>query len=288
MKWPSQTLTRLKSVLKGDGTSAIAAISQLDALIISYPKTGRTWLRMMIGKYLCLRYSLDESKMLDTPALTSDAGLPVIKFAHDGSDLRIRLSLDKLESSKHAYRQKRVLLLTRSIEDSMVSAYFQVSRRLQIFGGTISDFIRDERYGVSKFIKFYSDWYCEQAVPREFSTVSYEQMQNDSAGVLKLALAFSGEEQIDDQLLRTAVEYCSFENMKSVERAGQLDGSMQATDPGDQESYKVRRGVVGGFVDYLSEEDLAYIRSLALGSNCPFVVMNAQVQARANGVLADG
>jgi hypothetical protein len=53
--------------------------------------------------------------------------------------------------------------------------------------------------------------------------------------------------------------------MKRREAAGAYDSygdKLKATDPTDPDSYKVRRGKVGGFTDYLTEADQAYCASV--------------------------
>lgn len=245
-----------------------------EVLFISYPKTGRTWLRMMIGKYLCLRYSLDDSRILETPYLTDQAGVRIAQFVHDGASLKKMTSSRTLEQSKQAYRFQRVLLLTRGIEDTMVSAYFQVTRRLKVFRGTISEMLRDERFGAQKFIAYYEGWYRQRDVPIEFAEISYEVMHADPHKALREALVFLGEKAVDinQGAWEAAVEYASFENMKGIERSQELkQGAMQPANPRDPNSHKVRRGVVGGYVDYLPPEDIAYIRELAAASDCPWI-----------------
>jgi hypothetical protein len=47
--------------------------------------------------------------------------------------------------------------------------------------------------------------------------------------------------------------------MKKMEAASAFASKiLQATDVGDPESFKVRRGKVGGFADYLAGADLTY------------------------------
>lgn len=241
-------------------------------LIISYPKTGRTWLRMMIGRYLCLRYALDETRILDTKLLTAEAGLKTSLFIHDGANLKKMVSWQALNPSKQDYRDRSVVLLTRSIEDTLVSAYFQVTKRLGIFDGTISEMLRDERYGVEKFIRFYCGWFQQQHVPEQFRVVSYEQMQANPADVVRIILELMGESPIDEQFLQAAINFGSFDNMRAIEQSGTLRrGAMNPQDAEDIESHKVRRGVVGGYVDYLSSEDVAYIRQMTAAADCPFI-----------------
>ena len=51
-----------------------------DVYILSYPKTGRTWLRALVGKALVDNYGLPPQRLLETGALTEMAGLPRADF----------------------------------------------------------------------------------------------------------------------------------------------------------------------------------------------------------------
>ena len=73
-----------------------------------------------------------------------------------------------------------------------------------------------------------------------------------------------GFEQIDEELLDATVEFASFDNMKAMERGNRFDRKLlRPGDPGDPGSFKVRRGKVGGWVEYLSEEDTRLIEAAA-------------------------
>ena len=264
--------TRLRSRLRVPTRRVTSKAPAADVVIISYPKTGRTWLRMMIGQYLCQRYSIDQSHVLDTRSVTDRAGLKSTEFSHDGSNLRKKTSWRSLPTSKISFRNKRVLLLTRSVEDAMVSAWFQVSKRLGIFDGTISDMLRDDRFGVRKYITFYESWFAHQHVPLDFSHTSYEDLHRNPAKCLNDTLLFMGEATPDTTTVSHAVECSSFRNMQQLERSQKLpQQAMRPTDPNDADTHKVRRGVVGGFTEYLSPDDIEYITSLARSSDCPFI-----------------
>jgi len=48
--------------------------------------------------------------------------------------------------------------------------------------------------------------------------------------------------------------------MMRMERENSLNsGRLRPVDIDDAESYKVRKGKVGGYVDYLSDEDIGYL-----------------------------
>ena len=60
-------------------------------------------------------------------------------------------------------------------------------------------------------------------------------------------------------ILREAIEFSRFENMQKMEAAGAFDSKiLRAGDVRDPESFKVRRGKIGGYREYLSAEDQLY------------------------------
>ena len=104
-----------------------------DAVIVSFPKAGRTWLRMM----------LDE---LELPVAHTHAGAK-------------RAELPE----RTAFVDKRVVLLIRDPRDTVVSAYHQETKRVdQKYPGSISDFIRDPRMGIERIIEFNLAWLGER------------------------------------------------------------------------------------------------------------------------------
>ncbi|MFQ5645128.1 MAG: sulfotransferase domain-containing protein, partial [Thiogranum sp.] len=146
----------------------------IDAYIISFPKSGRTWLRVMIGKALCLKYDLPDDIMLDTPKITSAAGILRTEFIHDYADNTWR-EYSQLPTNKRRYAKKRVVFLVRNIKDVLVSYYFHSTKRTGDFSGDISAFVRSERFGARKVITFYNIWHENLTVPLHFLLLRYEE-----------------------------------------------------------------------------------------------------------------
>ena len=68
-----------------------------------------------------------------------------------------------------------------------------------------------------------------------------------------------GETTLDRPIFQEALEFSRFENMQKLEAAGVFDSKiLHPGDVRDPESFKVRRGKVGGYREYLSDEDLKY------------------------------
>jgi len=230
-----------------------------EVVIVSFPKSGRTWLRLMIGRAVCDRYGLPEAQMLDTLELTRAAGLPPTTFCHDGgSNLEAR-HLDRLERDKSGYRHQQVLLLARDPRDVVTSCYFQASHRRDLFRGSLSEFVRDPRYGIRKILTWYRIWEENRARPRDFAVLRYEDLRAEPEKGLRQALEFIGVADLDEKTVRDAVEYARFDNMRKLERQEAFaSGILRPKRGGAEESLKTRRGVVGGYVDHLAPEDLAY------------------------------
>jgi hypothetical protein len=256
-----------------DSRSGSSAPPTADAYVVSYPKSGRTWLRVLIGKALCLHRGLDTDGLLDTPGLTDAAGVPRVDFHHDGSEIRGDLDHTSLPQDKRVYRGKKMVLLARDPRDLLVSSYFEATRRSFLFGGkpiefdgSLSEFVRSPVFGARKVAAFYEGWARSQAVPKDFLLIHYEWLQAAPRRVLRDVLRFLGAGAVRQEHIVEAVAYASFDNMRRLERANAFrDPRLQPGDPREPESYKVRRGIVGGYVDYLSQADVSYIdRELAL------------------------
>ena len=156
-----------------------------DTYVLSYPKSGRTWLRALIGKYLSLKYNISENLILSTEILTSKSNLPRVSFTHNGSAMIDKTKYKKLFRDKRKYTDKKVILMGRDIKDTLVSAYFQATKRINVFEGTISEFIATDQFGILKILTFYDIWLQNRHVPKSFLFIRYEDLHQDPNGTLR-------------------------------------------------------------------------------------------------------
>jgi hypothetical protein len=192
-------------------------------------------------------------------------------FTHDDAATAEGLHYRDLQADKSRYRDRSVLLLGRDLRDTLVSAYFHTSRRMGAYRGTISEFIRDERHGAIKVISFYRNWHAARDTPRRLLFMRYEEMHRDPGAALAAAMRFLGAKSIDPAAISAAVEFATFENLRKAEAENRYpDGTMTPVDPSDPETYKFRRGKAGGYTDYLSADDVAYIDDLNARLGCEF------------------
>lgn len=231
-----------------------------DIYIISYPKSGRTWLRALIGKYLSLKYDIPNKSILLTELITKKSNLPITSFTHDESAMNAKTNYQQLSYDRKQYTNKKVVLLGRDIKDTLVSAYFQATLRINVFEGTLSEFIRTEQFGVLKIITFYNIWIKNKNIPNSFLFVRYEDLHKSPEKTLIKILTFIGEENINENFIEESIEYCSFDNLKKIEKKNGFQNSiLKARDNSNPNSFKVRRGKMKGYTEYLSKSDENFI-----------------------------
>lgn len=238
--------------------------------LVSYPKTGRTWLRLMIAKYLDTATGLD-SDLQSLTQLTEAAGIPPIEPDHAGAELT-RAQLLPISALQAGVQGKRVLFIARNFEDTLVSAYHQARYRKGLFDGSLTDFIASPRFGAPRLHQFYNHWAEVYKETAAFQLIWYEDMHRDPHAALSTALRLCGIPEPDQAFVGSAVEFCRFNNLQAMERSDAFTkNALRARDPSRPETYKFRRGEVGGFVEYLDARDLAMIRNLLAASANPFI-----------------
>lgn len=246
---------------------------KMPVYIISYPKCGRTWLRTLIGKYLCEKYKFPDKFALYPNKITSNiSDVNSIFFTHDGSNVKSSRKYKNLSLDKSKYQNTKIIFLIRNVKDLLVSCYFHAKKRVKIFEGEISEFIRSDNHGIKKIIRFYNIWYKNKAVPENFLIIKYEDLHKNPTVVLKETLKFIGIKRPKKKLIEKAIRFSSFKNMKKMEKEDFFESrKLRPGNKEDEESYKVRKGKVHGYTEYLSDKDLDYINYKIKKIKCPMI-----------------
>lgn len=269
--WPPNPLQRRVRIL-------LSALRPPRQYGISHPKSGRTWLRAMVGRVLCNRTGLPETELLNTRTLTAAAGLPVLKWHHGGASLKSPCPRHDELSFDERFVGKSILFVIRDPRDTLVSSYFQAAKRSEsITGGVgeISEFIRSSKRGLLKWIAFHNLWHDNRARLKSFHLVRYESLYSDPVPTLRGALEVIGLRDISDEELTDAVRFARFENLRQLEASGRLrDAALKPKDASDPDSFKVRKGQVGGYRETLSEDDIAFIEDMLKTYPCPLYTEN--------------
>jgi len=180
------------------------AHKKTDIYLISYPKCGRTWLRLMIGKAICDHYQLEEneSTLFLNWSKKVHPEVPFIRVIHE--DRPMLKSPDELQTNKSKYHKKKVIFLVRDPRDVIVSSYFEMNKRAKIFGdnpyekrapffeGSINDFIIQKQGGFDTIIQYYNIWAENRHLPAGFLLIKYEDMHLNPQIQLRKVMNFIG------------------------------------------------------------------------------------------------
>ncbi len=254
------------------GTHELGKARRAGLLIIAHPKSGNTWLKAMISRLYQVRLGLPETWLHksdeyshshpEVPRLAATNGI----YSYEGAVGRA-LAVDPVDPD---FRSKPTLLLARHPIDIAVSWYFQFTRRQsarkqELINATLErpvdrrqismeDFVGHAELGVPALIDFLNLWERRLARLEHALIVRYEDLRAEPARELARVTALMGERFSEDEVAE-AVRFGSFENLRRLEAGGRFkQGGLTLRDPKDPESFKVRRGKVGGYRDYFSNE----------------------------------
>ncbi len=238
-----------------------------DCVVVSFGKSGRTWLRVLISRFYQIRYGLRPSVMIGFDNLhRRNAAIPRIFFTHDNYLRDYTGNRD----DKSDFYDRRVVLLARDPRDVAVSQFFQWKFRMRPAKKTLNDYPTEDvdifefvmsPAGLPKVVDFLNGWAREMPRIPAFLLLRYEDLRADTAGELARVLEFIGEKPSAAELA-DCVAFASVENMRKLEekRVFWLAGSrLRPKDRSNPNSYKVRRAKVGGWRDYFDDAQVAAI-----------------------------
>jgi alcohol sulfotransferase len=261
----------LKEERKLRGVEQFNKLQKADIVIVSFGKSGRTWLRVMMSHLFRVMYQLPENAILGFDNFHNmNQSVPKIFFTHDNY---IKDFTGDFHSKKPFY-DKRVILLARDPRDVAVSQFFQWKFRVKPTkvainnypprGSDISlyDFVTGDNGGSMEAVSNYLNlWAREAGKLDNFLLVRYEDLRKAPHDQLRRMLDFMRVDATESQV-NAAVDYSSYENMKKMESKQQFrlaGGRMMPRDKDNPDSYKVRRAKVGGYRDYFDDEEVAAI-----------------------------
>jgi hypothetical protein len=225
---------------------------------------------MLLCRYLSQKYKIDNN--LDLYRMTYNIkGLLLTDMQHEQANHRNHLRPSDLKFDYETFSNKHVVFLSRDPRDTAVSMYYQLTTREEVdddgyYVGTFSDLYRDNRYGLEKILAFNQMWIQNIKRIDNSLCIEYEDMLENVIDVIERVLTFMGEINIDNKILSEAIEYSKFENMKKLEKSGEIKhhSLKKSPDKDDKKSNatKVRKGGSGGYKDYLTDDDVNYTEEM--------------------------
>lgn len=251
------------------GRQEFHRIGMADCNIVSFPNSGRTWLRVLLSRYYQLQEANVSATLIDLDHLSRlYPRVPKFHFTHDNY-LR---DYTRHSASKEAYSGKRIILLVRDPADVAVSQYHQWQRRMSRRkirlnwypldeSLSLYDFVRQGNGALLRILRFMNEWAPAISALDSVLLVKYEELASDTEACLIRILDFVGTPGTLLQI-RHAISFASVENMRRLEDQGNAllrKGQFSTRLGAESEGYKARRAKVGGYRDDFTEEELAEI-----------------------------
>ncbi len=241
-------------------------LDRADYAVVSFGKSGRTWLRVMVSRIYQRRHGLPEELIEYSNYHRANPALPRVLFTHDNY-LR---DYTGHGSGKAAFAGTPVLLLVRHPADITMSQYFQWKHRMRPHKVLLNqyppvddsvtefDFMMGPS-GLPKVNAWLNEWAAALDALDSTLTVRYEDMRAETVVELRRITDFMGMRATDEEVA-DAVEWARFENMKQREaEATSSSDRLRAADVDNPDSFKTRRAKVGGYQDYFDDAQVEAI-----------------------------
>ena len=255
------------------GASSTRNLRRADVAVVSFGKSGRTWLRVMMSRLYQQVYGLPEDTH-DRVRQFPQHGFPGARvfFTHDNYIGDYTGNTD----SKADFEGKKVLLMVRDPRDVAVSQFFQWKFRMRPekkalndypeHGAdcSIHDFVMHEGGGMPKVIAFMNLWARERTACAGWRWCATRTCAPTRRTALARVPAFLDipadaariRRRWPMRLLREHEEEGGRQQLPHERRA---HGPRR---PGNPDSYKTRRAKVGGYRDYFEDDQIEAIDAL--------------------------
>src|SRR5436853_14547 len=195
-------------------SSRARELSGGDAVVISAPKSGRTWVRTFLCAYFCKRTG---KPFTLRPDRYHEPDIPRMIFSHDFAEQRMKATLWERVRGKYLVPARElarahVILLVRDPRDAFVSLYMQLVHRTretpqELKEKSIGDLLRDRRYGIMSIIKTMNNWFAEFGHRKNFTLLHYESLRAAPEQNFRTLLSTLGETLPDPESFKHALEF---------------------------------------------------------------------------------
>lgn len=257
---PSYILFYLDRFRKYSSTSAF------EAFIISYPKSGRTWLQKMMIEAVKIEKGVNID-IADISALNKYVDdFPNLLSTHAGSSWEEivknhdEIKVDDIEAYSHA----KIIFLHRDPRDVLVSQYYHILHRSGYPSFDRDYLIDNSNVGLLKIIAFMNKW-AEYVLahPNKILPIAYHALKEDPKIYLIKILDLINY-PVSTTHISEAIENSTLSKMRQAERADADNPWANTSSKGadNPNSFHSRKGITGEYKTFFASEEIEKINRI--------------------------
>ena len=222
-------------------------LSDRDVFLISYPRSGNTWVRFLIANLL-------KPEGVEIDFHNVQEYVPEI---NRNNDIIEALPSPRVIKSHALYKSAfpKVIYLVRDGRDVYVSYYYYRLKQLDE-GITFSDYLRRIDHFPCLWNEHVESWLKWDQPQPNMLLVRYEDLLSNPEAELRKMVDFIGID-ISNDVITHAVEVSRFDKMREIDQTKGRKYNLTGTKD------FVRKGKAGTWQDEYSQEDIAYFKEIA-------------------------
>jgi hypothetical protein len=244
-----------------------------DVFFLGYPRSGTTWLRFMLGRYIQLLSGERTLRLYGHydwlgRCEKSSVG-PPMNFSHGGIHW-FETSPQEITPEKFVapFLNKQIVLIVRYPLDVLVSnwAYDKNISGKEI--RNLSNYLDDPIVGLDRYFHYHNLWAATRKQFSDFLLCRYEDLAASPRFQMMQLVEFLSL-SLDHNKINVAIDYASLQNMKRIQSnhgeehvRNRKSAFFRVGNPDNPESHHVRRGKVGGYRDYLNRAEVNHYERL--------------------------
>lgn len=229
--------------------------------MISYPKSGRTWVRLMLNTYMVKQHKLPiddvvkvEQTLINTPNH--------IMWTHFNGAMLFRKPYWDMGFDYNQVKSLSCIFLSRNFYSTIASVYDHGKHRKQIFDLNPKAFLRNPRYGIGKLLAFYNQINEVHGLCGNFTAFQYEKiLKNPREQFIEILHAFN--QPVNEQFVDEVVESGQLLNMQETAAQSRYANTwLGEINPNAKENKNVTIGNNKKYHALFDDDDLDYIKKM--------------------------
>lgn len=218
-------------------------LSENDIILVSFPKSGNTWVRNILANYIGIQ-DLGKEKITFTELDNTMPGLGTDVFFKQWDFSIPKFSATHFNYSFYFNKTRNVLIL-RDPRDVMVSYFFYINKKKNNYSfEDLYDLLIHPRFGLDNWFRHTMSWYKNV----DFIIV-YEELLESDTSIIKAMFEKFDIAYKEENLLQ-AIENSRFKNFKKIE---QTYGHSRP-DENESDFSFARKGEAGDYKNHFNEK----------------------------------